>query len=147
MVTIKKSIASYLVSFFIISILLVPAMSWAQAPTPGACPPGGSTGATAVCNPAPNFFVNLMNLGPNSQPNTFQGIFLFIIQSLLGVVGLIAVIFIIWGGVQYITSRGNEEQAETGKRTLTDAIIGLVIVILSYVIVVVVINALRYGVT
>ncbi len=54
---------------------------------------------------------------------------------LLPLAGLIAVVFIIIGGYQYIFSGANEDLAEKGKKTLTNAIIGLVIVILSYVIV------------
>jgi|SRR3989338_11028979 len=93
--------------------------------------------ARAIYNPS-NLFVG--NLGDNS----FQGIIMFIIQNIfLPIVGLVSILFIIIGGFQYITSRGNEEQAEASKKTLTNAIIGLVIVILSYIIVVVVINALR----
>lgn len=66
-----------------------------------------------------------------------------IIQFLLLIVGLVAIAFIIYGGFQFITSRGDEEQATAGKRTLTNAIIGLVIVILSYIIVAVIVNALK----
>lgn len=62
------------------------------------------------------------------------------------VVGLIAVFFIIWGGFQYITSGANEELAESGKKTLRNGIIGLVVIILSYVIVTVITNALFRGV-
>jgi len=67
------------------------------------------------------------------------------ILMFLEVAGLIAVAFIIYGGFRYITSAGNEEAAESGKNTLTNAIIGLVIIILSYVIVAVLINALARG--
>jgi hypothetical protein len=82
------------------------------------------------------YFVNL------GAQNTFGGLLMAIIQAGLGLVGILSVWFIIYGGFQYITSRGNEEQAEGGKKTLTNAIIGLVIVILSYIIVTVIINAL-----
>ena len=76
--------------------------------------------------------------------NTFKALIEFIINGiLLPIVGLIAVLFIIIGGFQYITSRGDEELAAAGKKTLTNAIIGLVIVILAYVIVAVTINALE----
>ena len=63
-----------------------------------------------------------------------------ITNILLPVAGLIAVLFLIIGGYQYITSAGNEELAERGKHTLQNAIIGLLVIILSYVIVVVIAN-------
>jgi len=92
----------------------------------------------AIKNPATDFFVTIPGNGD------FKSILLFAIQKiLLPLVGLVSVAFIIIGGFQYITSGGNEEQAEAGKKTLTNAIIGLVVVILSYIIVVVIINALN----
>lgn len=62
---------------------------------------------------------------------------------MLSIVGLVSVAFLIFGGFTYITAGGNEDAAERGKKTVTNAIIGLVIVVLSGVIVNVVISALR----
>lgn len=58
-----------------------------------------------------------------------------VINWLLGIAFAIAVLFLIIGGFQYITSAGNEEAAEKGKGTAVNALIGIVIIILSYVIV------------
>lgn len=63
-----------------------------------------------------------------------------VINWLLGIAFGIAVLFLIIGGFWYITSAGNEETAEKGKNTAVNAIIGIVIIILSYVIVNVVSN-------
>lgn len=98
--------------------------------------------ADPIRNPAPGYFVDLSTLG---KQNTFEGLFIYLIQGLLGVAGLLAVFFIIYGGFQYLTSRGDQELAESGKRTVTNAIIGLAIIIFSYVIVVVIANALIRG--
>lgn len=54
--------------------------------------------------------------------------------------GAIAVVFVIIGGFMYITASGNEEQAEKGKKTLINAIIGVVIIIMAYVIINVITN-------
>ena len=54
--------------------------------------------------------------------------------------GAIAVVFVIIGGYQYLTSAGNEESAEKGQKTLTNAIIGVVVVVLAYVIINVIVN-------
>ena len=72
----------------------------------------------------------------------FGAIALKVINVLLAIAGLIAVIFLIVGGFRYVTAGGNEEAAESGKKTITNAIIGIVIIILSFVIVRVVSNAL-----
>ncbi|TSA44794.1 hypothetical protein D4R52_03680 [bacterium] len=65
-----------------------------------------------------------------------------VIQILLAVAGLVAVIFLIVGGFRYILAGGNEEAAESAKKTITNAIIGIVIIILAFVIVRVISNAL-----
>lgn len=71
---------------------------------------------------------------------SLTGLILTVINWMLGLAGVIAVMFLIIGGFWYITSAGNEETAEKGKGTAINAIIGLVIIILSYVIVSVVSN-------
>ncbi len=63
-----------------------------------------------------------------------------IIDYALYLSGAIAVLFIIIGGYRYLTSAGNEEGAKKGRTTVVNALIGLVIIILAYVIVNVVVN-------
>src|SRR5438876_505914 len=73
---------------------------------------------------------NLGNLANNAGVATqgnFSAIAVQVINILLGVVGLVAVIFLIIGGFRYVTAGGNEEAAESGKKTITNAIIGIVI--------------------
>src|SRR3989344_3047073 len=57
------------------------------------------------------------------------------IQMLLLFAGSVAVIFIIIGGFRYLTSAGNEEAAESGKKTLITSVVGLVIIVLAATIV------------
>ncbi len=85
-----------------------------------------------VCNPAPKLFSTKFC---GTDGCTFKEILNNIIDLMLGLSGTIAMLYIIIGGYQYITSAGNPALAEKGKKTLTNAIIGLVIIILSYVIV------------
>lgn len=86
---------------------------------------------------------------PGTDPlpgqNTATEIILRVIQILLAIAGLVAVIFLIVGGFRYITAGGNEETAEAAKKTITNAIIGIVIIILAFVIVRVISNALIGG--
>lgn len=48
--------------------------------------------------------------------------------------GGIAVIFLIIGGINYLTAYGDEEKASTGKKTITWAIVGLIVILLAQVI-------------
>lgn len=58
-----------------------------------------------------------------------------IIEYALYLSAIIAVLFIIYGGYQYMFSGGSDDRAKAGRKTLTNAIIGLVIVVLAYVII------------
>lgn len=46
---------------------------------------------------------------------------------LMGFVGALSVIFIIVGGIQYITAAGNSGGTERAKKTITYAIVGLIL--------------------
>ncbi len=59
-----------------------------------------------------------------------------ILTGFLGVAGLIALMMIIIDGFRYMMAAGNEEQAESAKKGLQWAVIGLLIIALGYVIVV-----------
>lgn len=83
-------------------------------------------------------------LGPAGE-FTATGFVFAIIDVLLLVAGVIAVLFLIIGGFRYITAHGNEEQAEGAKKTILHAIIGLIVIILSFVIVQVISQALLTG--
>ncbi len=63
-----------------------------------------------------------------------------IVNILLGVSFAVAVLFLVIGGFRYIISSGNEEQAAAGRKTIINALIGIAVVILSYVIVAVVVK-------
>jgi type IV secretory pathway VirB2 component (pilin) len=56
------------------------------------------------------------------------------IQILTGIATLIAVAFIVIGGLHYITSSGNPEHLDRAKRTIIYASIGLVITIAAFAI-------------
>lgn len=52
-----------------------------------------------------------------------------IAQFLIIVSVIIAVIFIVWGGILYMASRGDPEKAETAKSTIFNGIIGAAVVL------------------
>jgi hypothetical protein len=74
--------------------------------------------------------------------DTIQEIIIRIIQIALALAGLIAILFLIIGGFRYITAGGNEDTTEAAKHTILNAIIGIVVIILAYVILRVIENAL-----
>lgn len=63
------------------------------------------------------------------------GLITRIVNIILGISAAVAILFIIIGGFQYILSGANEGLAKRGKTTLTNAVIGLIIIILSYTVI------------
>lgn len=55
-----------------------------------------------------------------------------IIKFILGLIGVVALIFMIYGGVTWMTSSGNAEQVKKGKGALIWATLGLVVCFLAY---------------
>lgn len=59
----------------------------------------------------------------------------FVSSWVLGFSAAIAVLFIIISGLQMVTSAGNKDRYEAAKKTLTYAVLGLIIIVLAYAIV------------
>ena len=100
--------------------------------------------AAEGCGP-PGIYIPCSPAGGPSGNLSATGLILSFIDILLLISGILAVLFIIIGGIRYIIAHGNEEQAESAKKTILHAIIGLVVVILAFVIVRVISNALILG--
>lgn len=58
-----------------------------------------------------------------------------VMNWLLGLTGILAVIGFVISGVLYLTSAGNEEQAEKAKTIMTYSIIGLVVALIGLIVV------------
>lgn len=69
----------------------------------------------------------------------------YIIQPVLGIVGLIFLVLTIYAGVLWMTSSGNADQVKKAKEILTNSVIGLVIIAGAYAITAAVFNALTTG--
>ena len=63
-----------------------------------------------------------------------------IVQWVLGLLGLIAVIMILYGGFVWITAGGNEDKVGQAKKIISAAVVGLIIVLLAWAIVTFVVN-------
>ncbi len=58
-----------------------------------------------------------------------------VINGALVFAGLAALALVIFAGAQYITSKGDQAKIDTAKKTLTYAIIGLIVIFMSFFIV------------
>lgn len=64
-------------------------------------------------------------------PAVFQNVITFALIAS----GVVAVFFIIWAGAKMVTSGGDQKRIEGARKTLTWAIIGLIIILLAFAIV------------
>ncbi len=58
-----------------------------------------------------------------------------IINLLLFIIGVISVIFIILGGIRFVTSQGDSSQVSSARNTILYAVIGLVVAMMAFAIV------------
>jgi hypothetical protein len=63
------------------------------------------------------------------------------VNIVIGVAGVIALAYLVFGGITYIT--GGEKGADSGKKIISNALVGLAIIALSYAIVNAVISLLQ----
>ena len=68
-----------------------------------------------------------------------------IIQAALGVSGSVALLMFIWGGFMWLTSAGNADRIDKGKKILIWSTIGMAVIFSAYTIVNAVILAITQG--
>jgi hypothetical protein len=94
----------------VLPVLLLPASAYAQLqPLPSELNPGGGT---------------------SDLPTLIGGL----INAVLGVVGIVFVVLVVYAGVLYMTAQGEAGKVEKAKTMLTQAVIGIVIIVLAYAI-------------
>lgn len=99
----------------------------------------------ALAIAAPSFLKELASIlgwtnivdASNSIPGalSFTQIATKVLDFLLSIVGIIAIIMLIFGGFTYLTSAGDENQAETGKKIVTYAVIAITVALSALVLV------------
>ena len=65
-----------------------------------------------------------------------------VLNAIIGILGTVAVIFVVVGGVKYMTSAGDPGKVEAAKKTILYALIGLIVCALAFAIVNLVIGAI-----
>lgn len=127
-----KKISKHLLSFAIISLLILPLFTLkVQAQDSFE----NRVGITAVENTLGS------TLGErNTDPRVVIG---NIIDIALGFLGLIAVVIVLFGGFKWMTAAGNEDKVEEAKKILSAGVIGLVIVLTAWALTSYVITTIR----
>ncbi len=71
----------------------------------------------------------------SSQNTSFVDTVKAVINIMLFIIGLIAVIMLVIGGIRYATSGGSQEAVKGAKDTILYAIIGIVVAVMAYAVV------------
>lgn len=79
-------------------------------------------------------FNNLVNPDPNKTSDP-KAVTLSIINYALFFVGVIAIVFVVWGGIQFIMAGGDADKVTKAKNTILYAILGVVVIVLAFAIV------------
>ena len=77
--------------------------------------------------------------------NTIGCVVLAVIKALLALAFLATILFMVISGFRYVTSAGNEEAVTAAKQNLIWAIVGIVVILLAWVILSIVVNAIEKG--
>ena len=107
--------------------------------------------ASAVCDLSnPSVSTGAECARGNGQPAQLVGdggVFNRITSILLFVVGAVAVIMLIFGGIRYIVSGGDQANVTAAKNTILYAIIGIIVALLAYAAVKFVTTSILTGVS
>lgn len=110
--------------------------------------------ADTVCNPNSTFFglpvwYKYLNVKPDTTPNAnahgacdFSGVALWpptdlgliglaILDDLLRIAGIVAIAFIVYGGILYVTSQGEPDKTKQAMNTIVNALIGLAVALVA----------------
>lgn len=114
-----QKFSKFLLSLVIISVLVIPAVTLAQATVSN-----NLFGTNEVAN-------GLNNTLSQGDPRAVVG---RIINVVLGFLGVIAVAIILMGGFKWMTAGGNEDKVGEAKKLLGAGVIGLVIILSAWAI-------------
>lgn len=81
-------------------------------------------------------FLPKINNG-STEGLTFMGLVQNLLKWVLSMAASVALIMLIYGGVMYISSTGDQQKAEQGKKVVTWTVAGLIVILMSYSVILV----------
>lgn len=91
--------------------------------------------ALTIKNNGQDWIITPPNGVPGGEPGMGEIIIKTGINILLVVAVLLALFFLVWGGLDYISSEGKKDKIERAKKKITFAVLGLLIVFGAFFIV------------
>ena len=113
----KKIVKQVLILFFLLTVLILPYFVFA---------------ATAPLEGLKD--VQELSGYAEADEYTVSTIAGTIVASALSFLGIIFIVFMIYGGYLWMSDQGNEEQVEKAKKIIRNSVIGLIIIVSAYAI-------------
>jgi heme/copper-type cytochrome/quinol oxidase subunit 2 len=117
--TTTKKVATFILTLCLVAVLAVPALVSAQDPFGT----GYLTGSDLPTTDVREVVINLINI-------------------LLGILGIIFLLLVLYGGFLWMTAGGNDDQASKGRKIIGNGIVGLIIIFVAFAITTFVFNIL-----
>jgi hypothetical protein len=114
----KRYLALTWIAFF------VPGAVWADPLQLQVSPPTGGYTSAAACNGT---------ICPETE--IFQSVFTEVFTVITLVAGILAVLFVVYNGIRYITAAGDPAKAKIARGNIINSLVGVVIAVLAYAIV------------
>lgn len=111
---------SVLLSWLIIAFMMVPAIALAQ---------GRDTGANGV--DTDDLKIGIVTQGVGD----FGAIVIRIVDFVLLIAGIVAFFYVLYGGFMYLTAGPDPANADKGRKTIFNALIGIILISISYALV------------
>ena len=122
----------------LIGLTSMPSHIYAQglAPATGGGSGGGaSSGGGIVQDSLNDLESGVVSTGGLSTERDVSNILVTVINWVLGLAALLAVVALVASGVMYITALGNERQVDRAKEIIKYSVIGVLVMLLSFVII------------
>ncbi len=101
------------------------------------------TRAVTAANVPTALFNGVNSAQPTNAETNLPNIFVTVANLIIFLVGAVAVIMLIIGGLRYVLSQGNSSSIEGAKNTILYAVIGIIVAILAFAAVNFVVNQVK----
>jgi len=115
-----KKLFIFISALFIYPLLALPAFADTPATGVNPCDNASGTIASALCA-----------LGGNNVAKTLQGVVIFLVVLAV----IVALIYLLYGGIRWILSKGEKTEVESARNHIMAAILGLVVVFVAIFII------------
>lgn len=99
--------------------------------TPAATAPEEAAASPGSSQEIPEGYGLQNPLGSRTIPQIIGGI----VQWMGGLAGSMFFLYLLWGGAQWMTARGSDEQAQNGRKKIVAATAGIIVVLTAYLLV------------